>query len=108
MPEALTPGQIAYAAWWRTRYGMPLADPISTYQLLSAPDRHAWEAAAQAAALHVVHQLARACAVADALWAQIARCDCDVTGRAPVGSLCASCDSLKSLADAVQEERSDA
>jgi hypothetical protein len=36
------------------------------------------------------------------MWAQIARCDCDVTGRAPVGGLCASCDSLKSLADAAQ------
>ena len=49
MAEKPTPGQICYAVWWRTKYGMQQADPVSTYQLLPAQDRAAWEAAAQAA-----------------------------------------------------------
>jgi hypothetical protein len=48
MAEPLSPGQAAYAAWWRTRYGMQQADEISAYQMLPAPDRRAWDAAAQA------------------------------------------------------------
>ena len=43
-----TPGQIAYATWWRTRYGLEQADAGSAYQMLPAVDRQAWEAAAQA------------------------------------------------------------
>lgn len=47
MPD-LTPGAVAYAAWWRVRYGMRQADPVSAYQMLPAVARRAWEAAAQA------------------------------------------------------------
>lgn len=47
MTDQPTPGQIAYVVWWRTRYGMQHADETSTYQMLPATDRRAWEAAAQ-------------------------------------------------------------
>lgn len=42
-----TPGETAYAVWWRVRYAASPEETVNAYRLLSDVDRQAWEAAAQ-------------------------------------------------------------
>lgn len=104
MAETPTPGETAYTAFWQVQrtdghYHWP-----PPFAKLPALTRQAWEAAGQAAVAHADRQRALACEVYEAVWRQIARCECDTAHRVPVGELCASCESLKSLADAAQQE----
>jgi hypothetical protein len=58
MPDALTPGQVAYAAWWMT---FSDSQSAPSYQEQTPRTQRAWEAAAQA----VLAQ-----ALADRVWAR--------------------------------------
>lgn len=44
----MTPGQVAYEAWWHARWPDETPPFFTSYAKLTPPDRRAWEAAAQA------------------------------------------------------------
>ena len=48
MPDTTTPGERAYVAYVRVRYGLPEADAALTYTRSIPEERAAWDAAAEA------------------------------------------------------------
>jgi hypothetical protein len=48
LSQSPTPGQVAYDAWWRTRWPLDSPPHYTPYAQLRTADQQAWDAAAQA------------------------------------------------------------